>query len=128
VPAAILYLCTDRIGGVGGPRTLEGVDLGGDLVGGFGIGDADVTIWGGLYGVGPLALLWCQGSLRVPSQYISVLSLSVAVFILLYSALQGFSLCSQAFSLPRTVPTSKEVFYEKVDTLVWIINSWRRKG
>jgi hypothetical protein len=27
-------------------------------------GDADFTIWGGLYGVGPLALLWCQGSRR----------------------------------------------------------------
>jgi hypothetical protein len=40
-------------------------------------GDADVTIWGGVNGVGPLALLWCQGSLGVPSQYIIVFSLSV---------------------------------------------------
>jgi hypothetical protein len=47
VPVATLYPHTDQIGGVGGPWTLEGVDLGGDLVGGFGIGDADVTIWGG---------------------------------------------------------------------------------
>ena len=37
----------DQIGGVGGPWTPEGVDLGGDLVGGFGIDDTDVTIWGG---------------------------------------------------------------------------------
>ena len=61
MPVATLYPHMDQIGGVGGPWTLEGVDLGGDLVGGFGIGDMDVTIWG-LYGVGPLALLWCQGS------------------------------------------------------------------
>ena len=53
MPVATLCPCTDWIGGVGGPWTLEGVDLGGDLVGGFGIGDTDVTIWGGLYGVGP---------------------------------------------------------------------------
>ena len=96
MPVATLYPHTDWIGGVGGPWTLEGGDLGGDLVGGFGIGDTDVTIWGGLYGVGP-SVLWCQGSLGVPSQYINVLSLSVAVFILPYSTLRGFSSGLSAF-------------------------------
>ena len=39
--------------GLGGDLVEDLVE--GDLVGGFGSGDADVTIWGGVYGVGTLS-------------------------------------------------------------------------
>jgi hypothetical protein len=49
--AAPFHLFTDRIKEVGDGWILEGGDLGGDLVGdhigGFGIGNVDVPIWGG---------------------------------------------------------------------------------
>ena len=59
---------------------LEG-DREGDSIriGGFGIGDADVTIWRGVDGVVDSELEECQGSRGVPPQYIIVFSLSVGV-------------------------------------------------
>ena len=66
MPVATIYLQTDQIEEVGDQRTLVG-DLEGEFIlgfiVGFWIGDTDVTIWRGVNGVGPLALLWCQGSL-----------------------------------------------------------------
>ena len=50
VPAATLYPRTELIEGVGGPWTLEGGDLVGELIGGFGIGNTDVPIFvGGIW-------------------------------------------------------------------------------
>ena len=47
---ATLYPCTKLIEGVGGPWTLEGGDLVGELIGGFGIGNTDVPIFvGGIW-------------------------------------------------------------------------------
>jgi len=74
---------------------LEG-DREGDSIriGGFGIGDADVTIWRGEDGVVDSELEECQGSRGVPPQYIIVFSLSVAGdpvrLVLPYSALVAF--------------------------------------
>ena len=56
MPVATLYPHTEPIEGVGGPWTLEGGDLVGDLIGGFGIGNADVPIFVGgtwIRGFGP---------------------------------------------------------------------------
>ena len=89
MPVATLYPHTDQIGGVGDPWTLEGGDLGGDLVGGFGIGDADVTIWGGLYGVGPSGPPLVPGVPRGPFpvyQCLLVVSSSVRLAIHCHSA------------------------------------------
>ena len=51
MPAATLYPHTELIKGVGGPWALEGGDLVGDLIGGFGIGNVDIPIWRGVDGV-----------------------------------------------------------------------------
>src|ERR1700692_544209 len=76
VPAAILYPLMDRIKIVGGLQIQVGGDsrgdltlgLGGDLVGDsvgcFQFGDVDVTIWGGLDGVGDSGLVECQASCK----------------------------------------------------------------
>ena len=56
MPAATLYPCTELIEGVGGPWTLEGGDLVGELIRGFGIGNADVPIWRGVHGLGDSGL------------------------------------------------------------------------
>ena len=64
------YLFGDQIKEIGGFKTLGGdleeVFIGG-FVGGLCSANMDVPIWRGMYGVGPLALFWGQGSLGLSS-------------------------------------------------------------
>ena len=92
----------------------------GDWAGGLGIGDTDITIWGGLYEVGPLALLVVPG---VPWGLSLDRDLSfVAVHLSCYTVpLWPLPSCSQGFSwFPLLQQSWPWQHYGQVMPGVWI--------
>jgi hypothetical protein len=94
----------DLIVGLGGDSVEVSV---GDSVRGFAIGDADVTIWGGLDGVVGSGLEECQGSCRgyrVSTVYHCRFALVGSIFFLPSSAVLGLCLLLAEASLRSTAP------------------------
>ena len=98
MPAATLYPCTELIEGVGGPWTLEGGSLVGDLIGGFGIGNADVPIFVGGTWIRDSGLPEVPGVPWGPFLDMFLFVVEPVRLILPYSALRGFSLLSGPLS------------------------------
>ena len=91
MPAATLYPHTELIEGIAGPWTLEGGDLVGDLIGGFGIRNANVPIFVGGTWIRRFGPRGVPGVPQGPFLDRFLFVVEPVHLVLPYSALRGFS-------------------------------------